>query len=96
MKISGEYGEVKIKEICLLAGFHVAVPCFALNVVTLHEQMFCTFVYAEPLVSAKTAEFFANLVTAIISKACKTHLFDLNCLDEVEKKQINQLPATTT
>ncbi|ARV59273.1 hypothetical protein BZZ01_12125 [Nostocales cyanobacterium HT-58-2] len=93
LKIAGKYDVVKIKELYLPIGFHLAGPCFGLKVVTLHEQMFFTFSYVEPLISKKTSEIFADSVIDIIHQACLPQSFDLSEINKTEKENVDLLKA---
>lgn len=81
VKIAGRHGAVRIREIWCLDSVHTMGPCFGVNVVTLHGQMFCTFPYVMPLLSHQTAARFVESVMAIIQSACLPEAFTLNDVD---------------
>jgi hypothetical protein len=64
-----------MKELYFATGQHVIGASFWLGVVTFHEQLFCTFSHVVPLVSANTAELFADSVIDTIQKACISQSF---------------------
>lgn len=85
MKFSGEYKNFQIKELYFSAGFHVAGPCFGLNVATLNEQMFCMFPYVTPLTSAKTQDLFVDSVMTTLRIACTSQSLEFNQLSKTKK-----------
>ncbi|GAB1539314.1 condensation domain-containing protein [Scytonema sp. NUACC21] len=78
-----KYGKVQLKELYFATGQHLNGSCFALGVVTFHQQIFCRFTYIDPLVSTKTAELFVDSVMETIKKAGISQSFNLTMLDEV-------------
>ena len=75
LNILDKYGNFKLKEFYFATGQHIIGDNFWLGVVTLHEQLFCTFTHVVPLVSANTAELFADSVINTIQKACISQSF---------------------
>ncbi|MBD2128312.1 hypothetical protein H6F97_18335 [Microcoleus sp. FACHB-1] len=73
--ILDNYGDFQFKEFYFATGTHVVGDNFWLGVVTLHEQLFFTFTHVVPLVSANTAELFADSVIDTIRKACYVPIF---------------------
>ncbi len=80
-----QYGIYRIKELYFATGQHVIGACFWLGVVTFHEQLFCSFAHVVPLISTKTAEFFADSVICIMQKACMPESLTLNMLERESK-----------
>jgi NRPS condensation-like uncharacterized protein len=80
-----QYGIYRIKELYFATGQHVIGACFWLGVVTFHGQLFCSFAHVVPLISTKTAEFFADSVISIMQKACMAESFTLNMLERESK-----------
>lgn len=64
------HDEFKIKDLYFATGQHMLGACFWLGTVTFHKQIFCTFANVVPVVSAQTAELFADSVIATMQKAC--------------------------
>jgi hypothetical protein len=62
--------KLKIKELYFAIPQHIAGDCFWLGILTLNEQLFCNFIYVEPLISDKTAHLFADDVMTVIEKVC--------------------------
>jgi Condensation domain len=60
----------QIRELYFVTGQHVIGACFWMGVVSLYEQIFCSFAHVVPLISVKTAEVIADSVSNIIQKAC--------------------------
>ncbi|MDZ8226395.1 MULTISPECIES: condensation domain-containing protein [unclassified Nostoc] len=67
--LADKYGELKLKELYFATGQHLIGSSFWLGVVTIHEQLFCTFAHVVPLVSTKTAKLLADSVIANIEEA---------------------------
>ncbi|WP_375479862.1 condensation domain-containing protein [uncultured Nostoc sp.] len=75
--LADNYGELKLKELYFATGQHVIGGSFWLGVVTIHDQLFCTFAHVVPLVSSKTGELLADSVIANMQKACMSETFTL-------------------
>lgn len=61
---------LKIKEFYFATPQHISGDCFWLGIVTLNEQLFCNFIYVEPVISDRTANLFANDVMTVIENVC--------------------------
>ncbi|MEH1866516.1 MAG: condensation domain-containing protein [Nostoc sp.] len=62
--------KLKVKELYFATPNHIGGDCFWLGVLTLNEQLFCNFIYVEPIISEKTAQLFADDVITVIEKVC--------------------------
>ena len=62
--------QLKIKELYFGSSQHIGGDCFWLGILTLDEQLFCNFIYVEPVISDKTAQLFADDVMTVIEKVC--------------------------
>ncbi len=62
--------KLRIKELYFATPQHISGDCFWLGVLTLNEQLFCNFIYVEPIISEKTAQLFADDVMTVIEKVC--------------------------
>jgi len=62
--------KLKIKELYFATPQHIGGDCFWLGILTLNEQLFCNFIYVEPLISDRTAQLFADDVMTVIDKVC--------------------------
>lgn len=80
------YGGLKLKELYFSTGQHIFGSYLGLATVTFHEQMFFSFGYVEPLLSAKTVELFASTVTSLIYQACLSQSLTLNLIDKAGVK----------
>ena len=85
--LTDNYGELKLQELYFATGQHVVGGSFWLGVVTIHEELFCTFSHVVPLVSAKTAELLADSVMDNMQKACISETFTLGMLHEVASEK---------
>jgi hypothetical protein len=74
--------KLKIKELYFATPQHIGGDCFWLGVLTLNEQLFCNFIYVEPVISEKTAQLFADDVMTVIEKVCITQNSTLTMLYE--------------
>ncbi|MBE9181926.1 hypothetical protein IQ268_25485 [Oculatella sp. LEGE 06141] len=92
-KFSGQYGTIQLKGLYFPISVHLAGPCFALNVVTLDDQMFCTFPYVVPMFSDETMAMFADSVMAILHQSCVPQAFELGGFDGVAHEKTPQLTA---
>jgi len=72
------HDEFKIKDLYFATGQHMLGACFWLGTVTFHKQIFCTFANVVPVVSAQTAELFADSVMNSIHKACSSESLALS------------------
>lgn len=61
--------QLKIKELYFAIPQQIGGDCFWLGSLSLHDQLFCTFVYVEPIISSKRANKFADDVMMIIEKS---------------------------
>ncbi|MBD2020304.1 hypothetical protein H6F43_08910 [Leptolyngbya sp. FACHB-36] len=59
----------RLKEFYFATGQHIVGTCLWLGVVTLNNQMNCTFAHVEPLLSKKTAELLINNVIMTLENA---------------------------
>jgi|GEM_PF-4251763 len=58
--------QLKIKELYFAIPQHISGDCFWLGLLTLNEQLFGNFIYVEPVISAQTAQLFAeDVMTAL-------------------------------
>ncbi|NER05790.1 MAG: condensation protein, partial [Okeania sp. SIO3C4] len=62
--------KLKIKELYFAIGQHLRGDCFWSGVVTFNDQLFCNFIYVEPLISKKTAQLLADNVIMLLETAC--------------------------
>ena len=62
--------KLKIKELYFAFPQHISGDCFWLGVLTLNEQLFCNFIYVQPVISDRTAQLFADDVMTVIEKVC--------------------------
>ena len=62
--------KLKVKELYLATPQHIGGDCFWLGVLTLNDQLFCNFIYVQPLISDGTAQLFADDVMTVIEKMC--------------------------
>ncbi|MEG3934647.1 condensation domain-containing protein [Microcoleus sp. T3_B1] len=62
--------KLKVKEFYFAFPQHISGDCFWLGVLTLNEQLFCNFIYVEPVISDRTAQLFADDVMTVIEKVC--------------------------
>ncbi|MEG4030409.1 MULTISPECIES: condensation domain-containing protein [unclassified Microcoleus] len=62
--------KLKVKELYFATPQHIAGDCFWLGVLTLNDQLFCNFIYVQPVISAGTAQLFADDVMTVIEKVC--------------------------
>ncbi|NET75550.1 condensation protein [Okeania hirsuta] len=62
--------KLKIKELYFAIGQHLRGDCFWSGVVTFNDQLFCNFIYVEPLISKKTAQLLADNVIMLLEKVC--------------------------
>jgi hypothetical protein len=51
---------LRLKELYFVTGLQLVGTCWWLGTVTFHQQVFCTFAYVTPLISATTAEALAD------------------------------------
>jgi len=63
------YGSFTLEELYFATGQHLVGTCFWLGAVTFHGQMFCTFSYVAPLLSAGTASRYADSVMMALQQA---------------------------
>ncbi|MEG4516078.1 condensation domain-containing protein [Microcoleus sp. AT9b-C3] len=69
-KFRYQAGKLKIKELYFAFPQHISGDCFWLGVLTLNEQLFCNFIYVQPVISERTAQLFADDVMTVIEKVC--------------------------
>jgi len=62
--------KLKVKELYFATPHHISGDCFWLGVLTLNDQLFCNFIYVQPLISERTAQLFADDVMTVIEKMC--------------------------
>ena len=62
--------KLKVKELYFATPHHISGDCFWLGVLTLNEQLFCNFIYVQPVISDRTAQLFADDVMTVIEKVC--------------------------
>ncbi|MEG4490672.1 phthiocerol/phthiodiolone dimycocerosyl transferase family protein [Microcoleus sp. D3_18_C4] len=74
--------KLKIKELYFATPQHIGGDCFWLGVLTLNEQLFCNFIYVEPVISDRTAQLFADDVMTVIEKVCINQKTTLTMLCE--------------
>jgi NRPS condensation-like uncharacterized protein len=77
INIPENYGKLKLKELYFSAGQQIIGSCFWIGVVTFQGKLFCTFAHVFPLISDKTAEWFANSVMNTLHQACLARNFSL-------------------
>jgi|JFJP01.1.fsa_nt_gi Uncharacterized protein containing a NRPS condensation (elongation) domain len=78
--------KLKVKELYFAFPQHISGDCFWLGVLTLNEQLFCNFIYVEPIISARTAQLFADDVMTVIEKVCINPKSTLTRLSESVKE----------
>lgn len=74
--------KLKIKELYFATPQHISGDCFWLGVLTLNEQLFCNFVYVEPVISDRTAQLFADDVMTVLENLCINQKTTLTMLCE--------------
>lgn len=62
--------KLKVKKLYFATPHHISGDCFWLDVLTLNEQLFCNFIYVQPVISDRTAQLFADDVMIVIEKVC--------------------------
>jgi hypothetical protein len=62
--------KLKVKELYFAFPQHISGDCFWLGVLTLNAQLFCNFIYVQPVISERTAQLFADDVMTVIEKVC--------------------------
>jgi NRPS condensation-like uncharacterized protein len=62
--------KLKIKEFYFAFPQHISGDCFWLGALTLNEQLFCNFIYVQPVISDRTAQLFADDVMTVMEKVC--------------------------
>ncbi|WP_371357442.1 hypothetical protein [Hydrocoleum sp. CS-953] len=83
LKFTHKANQLKIKALYFATGQHIGGDCFWLGIVTLNDQLFCNFLYVEPLISKKTAELFAKNVIMLLEKVCINPNITLTILSEL-------------
>lgn len=63
------YGSIRLKSFHFATGLSLVGTCFWLGAVTVHQNLFCTFTYTEPLISTKTAETLADSMITVLTRA---------------------------
>ena len=85
-KFRNQGDKLKIKELYFATGQHIGGDCFWLGILTLNQQLFCNFAYAEPVISYKTAQLFADDSITVIEEACIKKDYRLTMLYEKNKQ----------
>jgi hypothetical protein len=62
--------KLKVKELYFATPHHISGDCFWLGVLTLNNQLFCNFIYVQPVISDRTAQLFADDVMTVMEKVC--------------------------
>jgi NRPS condensation-like uncharacterized protein len=62
------YGSIRLTSFHFATGQTLVGTCFWLGAVTVHQKLFCTFTYTEPLISMKTAETLADSMITVLTR----------------------------
>jgi NRPS condensation-like uncharacterized protein len=71
---SKSYGSIRLESFHFAVGLNLIGTCFWLGAVTVHQKLFCTFTYTDPLLSRKTAESLADSVITLLDSAVSSPL----------------------